>query len=434
MERQIILSLSELEIQGNSNGTIHIKWLPREAGCWRDVLQLTDSRRIKYDIIIATIAKDDRKNNKTRKRVNSALSLPKSSNLSKLTVGKQFHGNNALKVPTIGQALATNLGIVKQCKSKYENNLDKENILNKNNEIKTCASRAKDDRSNGAHNGHNKVENILCEQNINVWNDSSILPPVLLPSNGPQDIRRVTYIKERRSCSSILHEHNEEVNENMEYDKDKVQSDFSILLNKFTFTSADIISSSPDPSRRESTESTTLQNVDKHRTFNISRDQFFETSAIYDMKASVNAAPVLRPAGLQANLSPIKPNECTLLTDIKDLISSSPIRFQHHISKDPNKYVKHLMVDINPNIQTTNCEYFSFEIIPKSIKAAKKTGDMYIEISPPKKHFHSKMVSMSVSKLNSAKTGRVTKNNALCDGGNRKKLQLNVSAASKSSL
>lgn len=407
--------------------------MPREAGCWRDILQLTDSRRIKYDIIIATTAKDDKKSKKTKRRLNPALSLSKSSNLSRSRVDKQFHGNNTLKVPTIGQVLVTNLGAqVKQCKSKYENDLDKENISSKNNETKTDASLAKDVRINGTHNGHDKLENILCEQNINMWNDSSILPQVLFPSNGPQDIRRATYIKDRKPCSCALHEHNEEVNENMEYDKEKAQSDFSMLLNKFTFTSTDVISSSPDSSRRESIESTTSQNIDKHRTFNISRSQFFETSAIYDTKAPVNAAPVLQPAGLH-NFSPIKSNGCSLLTDIKDLISSSPIQFHHHISKGSNEYAKHLVVDINPNIQTTNCEYFSFEIMPKSIEVAKKTGDMYIEISPPRKHFHSKMVSMSVSKLSSAKTGRVTKNN-LCDGGNRKKLQLNVSAASKSCL
>jgi len=84
---------------------------------------------------------------------------------------------------------------------------------------------------------------------------------------------------------------------------------------------------------------------------------------------------------------------------------------------------------MNSNIQTSNYEYFTFEVIPKNV-AAKKTEDMYIEISPPK-NFHSKMVSMSVSKLKSVRTGRITKNNTLREDGNRKKLQLNVSATSE---
>jgi len=420
MKRRIILNLSELEIQGNSNGTIHIKWSPKEAGCWRDILQLTDNRRIKYDIIIMTIAKVD-KSNKVRRKLKPAIS--NSSNISTSMANKQFQ-NNPLKVSTIDQSLGNNFGTqIKQCKSKCENDLNKENILNKN-ETKTYASQAKNRINGMCHNGHEKLENVLCEQNINVWSDSSVLPQVLLPSNVPQDIRRTTYIKERKPCSSILYE---EVNENMESDKDKAQSDFSILLNKFTFTSTDVIASSPEPARRESTESTTSQITDKHRTFNISHGQFFETSAIYDTKAPVNAASVLQPC--LHNLSPIKSDGCSLITDIKDLISSSPIQFQHHIPKEPNEYTKHFTVDINPNIQTSNYEYFTFEVIPKNV-TAKKTEDMYIEISPPK-NFRSKMVSMSVSKLNSARAGRITKNNALYEDGNRKKLQLTVSATSE---
>ncbi|XP_024873817.1 protein abnormal spindle-like, partial [Temnothorax curvispinosus] len=446
-ERQIGVSVSELEIQGNGNGTIYIKWSPKEAGCWRDVLQLTDSRQIKYDIIIATTAKDDKKGNKARRRLKPSLLLSNSSSLSTSTVNKQFHRNNTLststvnkqfhrnntlKVPTMSQSLVDNLGAqVKRCESKYENNLDKENILNRNNEVKTCTSLAKDDGIDGTYrNGHDKLENILCEQNTNVWIDGSVLQQVLVPSNGPQDIRRATYIKEDGPCG-VLYEHNEEVDGNKECDKDKARSDFSILLNKFTFTSADVISSSPEPVRRESTDSPSLQTVDKHRTFNISRSQFFETSAIYDTKTPADEAPALQPAGLH-NLSPIKPDGCTLVNDIKNLISSSPIQFQRRIiSKDPNECAKHFTVDINPSSQTTNCEYFSFEVIPKNVEAAKKMGDVYIEISPPKKHFHSKMVSMSISKLSSAKTGRVTKNNTSCDAGNKKKLQLSVSAAKR---
>ncbi|KAL6258750.1 hypothetical protein P5V15_010699 [Pogonomyrmex californicus] len=432
MERQIVLNLSELEIQGNSNGTIYIQWMPREAGSWRDVLQLTDNRRIKYDIIIATTAKDDKKSNKTRRRLLKSTLSTKSSNLPISVTNKQLNQYNTLKVPIISQLLVTNDldAQAKQCKFRDKNNLDKENILNKN-ETKTYALQEKDDKINGIHyNKHNKLENVLCEQNMNVWNDGNVLPQILLPLNEPQDIRRATYIKEGKSCSNTLYEHNEEVSENTKCDKG--QSDFSILLNKFTFTPADIISSSPERTGRESTETTSLRSIDKYSTFTISRGQFFETSATDDAKTSVIATPVSQSVGLH-NLSPIKSDGCSLVANIKDLISSSPIQFQHHvIPKSPSEYIKHFTVDINPSIQTTNCEYFSFEIIPKNVEAAKKSGDMYIEISPPRKHFQSKsMVSMSISKLNSTRTGRVTKNNTLSDGGNRKKLQLNVSAIKK---
>ncbi|XP_011883068.1 PREDICTED: protein abnormal spindle [Vollenhovia emeryi] len=424
-ERRIALSVSELEIEGNSNGTIQISWSPKEAGCWRDILQLTDSKRIKYDIVIATTARDDKKGNKVKRRAKPTLSS-NSVSFPASTASRQFHRNGALKVPAGRSLTKTFDARVEQSKSKYDRDLDKENIFDRNNEAKPCdcASRPKDSRVNGMYSAHDKRESILWEQGTNVWNDGSVLPQVLLPTNGPQDIRRATYVKESGPRGGQLYEHSGQVDKSTDRDKDKAQSDFSILLNKFTFTG--VISSSPEPTRKESTESTTLQIVDKHRTFNVSHSQFFETSGFetYDTKA----ATASQPAGVY-NLSPIKPDGCHLVDDIKDLILS-PIQLRHHVTpKDPTKYARHLRLDVNPSIQTTSCEYYSFEVIPRTGEAAQKTGEMYIEISPPKKHFHSKVVSMSVSKLNTPKTGRVTKNSALCGSGNRKKLQLSESAA-----
>ncbi|XP_036149529.1 protein abnormal spindle isoform X2 [Monomorium pharaonis] len=432
IERRISLSPSELKIQGNSSGTICIKWSPKEAGCWRDVLQLTDSRRIKYDVVIATTVKDDRNSNKVRRRPKPAL-LNSVNSFSTTGVNKQLYRN--MKASTAGsQSLVNNLDTqVKQYKSKYKSEMNKENISIKNNEVRTYV---KDEKLNE----DDKLKNILCEQGMNMWNDSSILP-LLCPLNGPQDLRRATYIKEKSPCTGVLYEHNEEeVSENGECDKDKMQSDFSIFLNKFTFMSTDVITSSPESSRGESIE-TTLQGVDGHRTFNISRG-LFETSAIHDAKPPISLTSTLQPTGTLHNLSPIKLDECSVMTDVKDLISSSPIQFQHHIiSKDPKQdwrllnpepkeYAKPLAysIDINPNIQMANCEYFSFEVISKDVELAKNTGDMYIEISPPKKHFHSKMAPISLSKL-SGTSGKIIKNNTLCDSG--KKLQLNISTTKK---
>lgn len=49
-ERCIHLSGKEWSIPSDSSVTLTIKWEPKEEGSWRDVLQLLDSRRIKYDV------------------------------------------------------------------------------------------------------------------------------------------------------------------------------------------------------------------------------------------------------------------------------------------------------------------------------------------------------------------------------------------------
>ncbi|XP_029164721.1 abnormal spindle-like microcephaly-associated protein homolog isoform X2 [Nylanderia fulva] len=412
-ERQIALSSSELEVEGKSNGTICIKWSPKEAGCWRDVLQLTDNRRIKYDIVLATTAKDNNK-----KSIKTKRKLPKSSssNLSASTTNKKFYQNNTLQIPTFWKPLAPNLDeLSKQYKLRREKDLNKENIFNGYNE--NYATQEKDDRISGTYQNHNKPDGVILEQNLSGWNNESILPQVF-STNEPQDIRRATYVKEKKACNGILFEHNE-IMENTTCDNDKVHSDISILLNKFTFAPADAASSSPESTRRELAESTSFsQNTDKYTTFNISRSHLFETSTTTCENAKIlsNALLASQPAGLH-HLSPIKSDGFSLMTDIKDLISSSPIA-QHH-DKNFNEHLTHIKMD--PSIKI-NDDYFSFEIIPEKIEPAKQMGDMYIEISPPRKHFHSKNVPISVPKLNSTRIGRITKNKTLCEGGSTKKL------------
>lgn len=447
-ERQIALSLSELEVQGKSNGTICIKWSPKEAGSWRDVLQLTDNRRIKYDIVIATTARDNKKSYKTKKKLpNSSSSLMKTSNISVSTTTRQFYQNNVLKIPTISQPLIPNLDTqTKEYKLRHLNDLNKENIFNKCGESETSyAIRENENKINGTYN-HDEPDNIMFEQNMNIWDNGSILPQVF-STNEPQDIRRVTYVKEKRS-NNILYEHNGII-KNTTCDNDNVHSEISVLLNKFTFTPAAIISSSPEAVKEELTESTSFsQSSNKHRTFNISQNHLLETSTTHDTKTF----KVSSQSACLHNLSPIKSSGCSLMTDIKDLIASSPIA-QHHIPKNSNESLEHnrkiepnvqmspiaqhvpkdssLKHKIEPSIQIINREYFSFEIIPKN-DVAKEIGDMYIEISPPKKH--SKIVSqyhsISVPKLSGTRTGRITKNKTLCEG-NTKKLQLNIPVASK---
>ncbi|XP_072745833.1 uncharacterized protein [Anoplolepis gracilipes] len=424
-ERQIVLNLSELEVQAKSNGTICIKWSPKEAGSWRDVLQLTDNRRIKYDIVIATTAKANKKYCKIKRR------LPKSSSSILKTLNPPVSPNkqdksNILKIPTIVQPLIPNLNAqANQCKLKHENNFNKENILNGYNETEiSYTMRGKDDKINGTYRNRDKPDNVMLEQNVwNVWNNESILPQAF-STNEPQDIRRITYVKEKGPYSNLLSEHNK-ITEDTACDNNKIHSDMSILLNKFTFESTDVISSSQELKKQELTDTSFSQNTDNYKTFNISCSHSLETSATYDTKIFMNVPSQL--ASLH-NLSPIKSDGCSLITDVKDLIASSPIAQHKDMSKNSNEYFKHIKVQ--PSIQIIDDEYLSFEIIPKNIEAVKKIGNMYIEISPPRKHFYSKMVSIPVPKLNSTKTGRITKNKTLCDGGNAKKL-LNIPLAKR---
>lgn len=96
-------------------------------------------------------------------------------------------------------------------------------------------------------------------------------------------------------------------------------------------------------------------------------------------------------------IEPMKGDGCFLISDMKDLRASSPIQSQHNnISKNPSEYSRQSITNINRSVQISDCEYFSFETIPENVKVAKETGDMYIEISPPKKHLLSKCLHQNL--------------------------------------
>ncbi|XP_020277492.1 protein abnormal spindle isoform X2 [Pseudomyrmex gracilis] len=438
-ERHITLTSSELDIEGNDIGVIYIKWTPREAGCWRDVLQLTDNKRVKYNIHIATTAKSFKKSNKPQKKAAKPLSSGFSNHAASIS-NKRVQQNNEIQIPVLNQPRLITHFEAKQSRSKYEIGSNKENICSANGETKLGALQGRND---GVNRHSVKMENVLYEQNANVWNDGSILPQVLLPSNELQDSRRVTYVKERRHYGGVLYEHNEEEEEEEEEEKkevpkdttsDKPQSDFSMLLDKFTLASVnEARPSSPRSSKQESMEESSSQSGDKHRTFNISPGKSFVVSALSPSCnktiAKTTHNNVLSQSVGVYNLSPIKFDGCSLANGPTDIISSSPItHFACDGSRDFREQSRRFAIDtIDRGVQTTPKDYFVFEIIPEK----RKSGDMYIEISPPKKsHLLSKTVSASVTKLSNP--GRVFKNKPVYDGRRKhKELRLNSTPGRK---
>lgn len=68
-ERNVDLSFTNAMIEANSEITLEITWSPAEAGSWREVLQLTDARRVKYEISLVMQAQDQRKKEQKQRRV-----------------------------------------------------------------------------------------------------------------------------------------------------------------------------------------------------------------------------------------------------------------------------------------------------------------------------------------------------------------------------
>lgn len=60
-ERCISLSAVEWSLEPNSSVVLNIQWQPQESGSWRDILQLTDNRRSKYEVSLTLVCTDPSK-------------------------------------------------------------------------------------------------------------------------------------------------------------------------------------------------------------------------------------------------------------------------------------------------------------------------------------------------------------------------------------
>ncbi|KAK0096791.1 hypothetical protein PV326_004426 [Microctonus aethiopoides] len=99
-DRCILFSHSQVTISPNSESILTLMWTPNKIGSWRDTLQLTDNRRIKYDVALTFICNEGQKGGTkyvTRSRVltqsneihNVYVESKKVSQPSKVTMNKQ---------------------------------------------------------------------------------------------------------------------------------------------------------------------------------------------------------------------------------------------------------------------------------------------------------------------------------------------------------
>lgn len=406
------MNTDKLEIPGQSSSTISIKWSPIETGCWRDILQLTDNRKIKYDIAIVTTAKI----NKIKIQKKPSKKISKLSVASLSTINKQ----DVSSIPNnIGQFLHTNIN--KQTRgneAKREISLNKENILSK---CKVKISQEDDRSVRHHHHTHHEPMNILSEQYSSVWNDGNVLPQVFLASNMPQEIRRATYVKEKKHCNgtTAIYECNE-VTEDIACTGGRSEENFSMLINKMKFTTTNIMAS-PEPLKKESMEFMTLPNVggaryEKNKTYAVDH-RTFEVSAISVPEiSSIVLSPVTRP---------LEYHESSFKDDANNLIASSPILQQSYNNVPSTAERSGCFADSIDCSRRIDCEFFNCMTVPGDIETAKKE-DIYIEISPPRKY-----QSKPCSPLFNTKTGRIMKERSLYNGKSAKGFQLFIPVTSE---
>ncbi|KAK0095007.1 hypothetical protein PV326_009440 [Microctonus aethiopoides] len=124
-ERCISFSYSEVSISPNSESTLTLLWKPNRIGSWRDTLQLTDNRRIKYDVILTLICNKVQKGKTkcpTRSRVLTQSNKIRYVNVESIKVLLPS------KVAMNEQNMKRNLNVNEENKENYRENINNDNL------------------------------------------------------------------------------------------------------------------------------------------------------------------------------------------------------------------------------------------------------------------------------------------------------------------
>ncbi|XP_057325109.1 protein abnormal spindle [Microplitis mediator] len=126
-ERLIVLESNEFKINGESEKQVTLSWTPQDAGTWRDTLQFTDNRRIKYDVALTATSIDNKK----------GLAKGKSKILTQSNVNNDSrYGNQSNKFPM--SSMSINPVPVKKSvpvATTQVKRADKENVTNIINDV-----------------------------------------------------------------------------------------------------------------------------------------------------------------------------------------------------------------------------------------------------------------------------------------------------------
>lgn len=491
-DRHIELDKSHMTIASNSNEIVTIKWSPKEVGSWRDLIQFTDSRRIKYDVAIITTAKNSSmKSNKPKK--DTFLMHQPSKQIT--NTNRQVHEEKRI-LRNKSTYQDNFLSLDKYIKKEGTCNIqDKENIVNADMSYK-----------HATESFHGKRDHAYLNKNsddfLKLMDSSAFNLTVLttdqkfinnkrdcinqmqnIPSSIPEEmeIRRKTYVKETTYSPNVISESmikKEIYEDSLSPENKNISSEFSKLENNFALDSTSILEKSSDQYKTsikniltgnnyiENCVETISIQTDGNGTYNLSPMLSINAVTNININAASNGSPDLsfkvKNLGLYQskqlspnlnNLSPIRSlkNEWANTPYVEDLPSSSPIlptlnSNMHYPTKsmDPVTVKDVLEADLwikdNDNYKKKSqvCRNINFgsnmeEFLNKCDKSTlnktqtfnkEQSSGVCIEISPPKKSFHSKISR----KVSPKKCGKIVKDRYTYEGIVKKKAHANVSA------
>ncbi|XP_015174315.1 PREDICTED: protein abnormal spindle isoform X2 [Polistes dominula] len=317
-DRHIDLDISRATILSNSNTIVSIKWSPKKVGCWRDVLQFTDSRRNKYDVAIITTA-----TNPPTKCNKPSVPLGQQTNRNR----RQCDDRKILKnnETTYQESYSSFDKQIKKDVSRLQNDQNKENITNLNYKHTTISSqdgcdhvfpmKSSDDFLNFIDSSAFNLTVVNTDKKLSnnkneLLNKMPSIPSIIVENT---ETRRETYVKETYVSSknhSIIDRTNKEIFEDsLSLNNVDNPSEFSILINNLALEPTNVLETLSNQQKISTKGTSTLDNC---------KDNYVETMSVQtDGNGTYNLSPTLSINSHQ-NLHDISNNPLDLSLDKKN--------------------------------------------------------------------------------------------------------------------
>ncbi|KAI4502823.1 hypothetical protein M0802_001867 [Mischocyttarus mexicanus] len=469
-DRNIELDISHATVLSNSSTIVSIRWSPKKAGCWRDVLQFTDSRRNKYDVaIITTATSPPSKCNKQQPLI--PLSSGQLTNKNKRLCEKKKISKNKT---TYQDSFSSFDREIKKDVSRLQSNQNEENIANINYKHPTKSfqeesnnvflKKSTDDFLNFIDSSAFNLTAVNTDKNLSnnkseFLNKLQNIPSVIVENT---EIRRETYVKETlisKNLSTIDRINNEILEDSLSSNVLNNTTDFSTVINNLVLEPTNVLEtlsnqhkistksiSIPDNYTDNYVETMSVQ-TDGNGTYNLSPTLSINnhqnlhniSNRSLDLSIKTQNLELYQAQKLSANLNNLSPikcvkNEWANTPCVGVLPSSSPIQSTSNpyitdystkkkdtaTAKDvleADLWVKDnndrkIRMDIRRNIDfemithKNDVKLENTTLNKTQTFNTEKSSGICIEISPPKRYFQAKTLSRKISPKKCGQLGK----------------------------
>lgn len=426
-ERNLSLSSTEFQIDGNSEHILELTWIPLKCGVFRDTLEITDNRRSRYNITLNLTANDPKRVVKSRKALSKI-----STQSSRLLTTNSYNSRPVQPKPTVEPITHG----AKRSRSPTIFESDKENIVEETQSEETCKRIKKQ---------NDPVHDFSSIVNTNF--DLSVFDPKSLPGSSntftltqSQTIRRETFnvipvSNGQENARGKSPTANRNLDESVHLTE--THSEFSFIVNQVNFSVVQTPKSQFSPQRCSTIAKTQNQTYNVTGESNLSSS--FNSNATYDVTPNgskscarlslVETLESISPINSEERpTSPFKLKNCSLKlfdqSSVKEVVEAD--LWTNSLAQGANPPVHQTVSQLQKIVEEDSLNV-TFDSPPQ--KRFKQSRPYRMDISPPVKPAFKTGVTKTISPRKKCKLTKEKLENTV-----KRKVQINKNTSGESTF